>query len=70
MHIHDVSVDVGDDVIALKSGFDFCGREFGMPTKNVLVENSVSINENFAIGSEMSGAVQEPLHGIFFCSLR
>ena len=29
-----------------------------MPTKNVLVENSVFINENFAVGSEMSGGVQ------------
>ena len=29
-----------------------------MPTRNVLVEDSVFINENFAVGSEMSGGVQ------------
>ena len=46
-------IDTGDDVIALKSGIDFCGREFNRPTKNVLIQDSALINENLAIGSEL-----------------
>lgn len=36
-------ISVGDDVIALKSGFNYCGREFGMPTTNVLIEGNLDI---------------------------
>ena len=46
-------IDTGDDVIALKSGMDFCGREFNRPTKNVVIQDSALINENLAIGSEL-----------------
>ena len=46
-------IDTGDDVIALKSGMDFRGREFNRPTKNVLIQDSALINENLAIGSEL-----------------
>ena len=46
-------IDTGDDVIALKSGMDFWGREFNRPTKNVLIQDSALINENLAIGSEL-----------------
>ena len=42
----------------MKSGFNYCGREFAMPTKNVLVEDCQLENENFAIGSEMSGGIE------------
>lgn len=51
-------ISVGDDVIALKSGFNYCGREFNMPTKNVLIEDNTFVNENFAIGSELSGGIE------------
>ena len=46
-------IDTGDDVIALKSGMDYCGREFNRPTKNILIKDSTLVNENLAIGRDI-----------------
>jgi len=39
--VRNAFISVGDDVIALKSGFNYCGREYGMPTRNVLIEGTL-----------------------------
>ena len=50
-------VDVGDNSVAVKSGMDFAGREFGRPCSNLVFRNSTFVCETFAVGSEMSGDV-------------
>jgi len=58
VYISDSYVEAGDDNIAIKSGIDWCGREFGMPTVNVTIENvRFGHGLGLAIGSEMSGDV-------------
>ena len=53
-------LDVGDDAICLKSGKDEDGRQRGMPTENVIVENCKVFKGHggFVVGSEMSGGVR------------
>jgi len=51
---------VGDDGIAIKSGWDTAGYTYGVPTTNVYVRNLTVINDGscgVCIGSEMSGGV-------------
>mmetsp|Transcript_26651 Transcript_26651/g.66972 ORF Transcript_26651/g.66972 Transcript_26651/m.66972 type:complete len:437 (-) Transcript_26651:8-1318(-) len=51
----------GDDGIAIKSGWDCFGRQFGVPTENVTISNLTVISPTSAgicIGSEMSGGVR------------
>ena len=57
--IERVNIDTGDDAIAIKSGWDQVGIDFGMPSYNILVRDStLSTGANgFCIGSEMSGGV-------------
>lgn len=52
--------DVGDDGICIKSGRDEEGRKRGVPTENVLVQNSTVYHAHggFVIGSEMSGGAK------------
>jgi len=58
-HIHDCTIDVGDDCIAIKSGKDLNGRQVGMPTENLLIERmQFKHGHEVAIGSEMSGGVR------------
>jgi polygalacturonase len=48
----------GDDAIAIKSGKDQYGRDFGRPSYNILVEGGrVGPGSGIDIGSEMSGGV-------------
>ena len=56
-------IDTGDDVIALKSGMDYCGREFNRPTKNILIKDSTLVNENLAIGRDILSYISK-LHSI------
>ena len=54
-----VTIDTGDDAIAVKSGWDQFGVDFARPSYNILVRDSyLSTGANaFCVGSEMSGGV-------------
>lgn len=53
---------VGDDGVAIKSGMDECGRQYGVPSSNITVEhNFFNFSGGVAIGSEMSGGVSNVL---------
>ena len=58
--IADCSFDVGDDAICMKSGKDKPGRDRGIPTENVIVDNCVVYHGHggFVCGSEMSGGIK------------
>lgn len=49
----------GDDAVAVKSGWNWAGTNFGMPSENIVVRNAVSAGRGgYTIGSEMSGGVR------------
>jgi len=49
----------GDDAVAIKSGWNWAGIEYGMASRNITVRNSSSgCRGGFTIGSEMSGGVE------------
>ncbi|XP_047938873.1 probable polygalacturonase isoform X1 [Salvia hispanica] len=53
-------ISVGDDGIAIKSGWDQYGIAYGRPSANILIRNVVvrsMISAGVSIGSEMSGGV-------------
>ena len=54
------SFDVGDDAICMKSGKDKPGRDRGIPTENVVVDDCVVYHGHggFVCGSEMSGGIK------------
>ena len=54
------SFDVGDDAICMKSGKDKPGRDRGIPTENVIVDDCVVYHGHggFVCGSEMSGGIK------------
>lgn len=57
--IENVDYFGGDDGIAIKSGWDCFGIQYGKPTTNVIIRNmTVGPNNCIAIGSEMSGGVE------------
>ena len=60
VRISDCHIDVGDDCIAIKSGYDQDGRRVGIPCENILVSNCTfgQGHGGVAIGSEMSGSVR------------
>lgn len=50
---------IGDDAIAVKSGVDYLGREFGRVSENIVVRDMIlGDSTGLAIGSEMSGGVR------------
>ena len=50
----------GDDAIAIKSGWNYAGIEFAMPSRNIFVRNATSgCRGGFTIGSEMSGGASD-----------
>ena len=56
--IENFSYHGGDDVIAIKSGWDCFGYKYNMPCKNILIKNVTAIwtrAAGCAIGSEMRG---------------
>ncbi|XP_042055459.1 probable polygalacturonase [Salvia splendens] len=60
MVIEDCYISVGDDAIAIKSGWDQYGVRYGRPSKNILIKNLVvrsNVSAGISIGSEMSGGV-------------
>ena len=52
--------DVGDDAICMKSGKNKAGRDRGIPTENVVVDDCVVYHGHggFVCGSEMSGGIK------------
>ncbi|KAJ4954529.1 hypothetical protein NE237_011312 [Protea cynaroides] len=62
VRIEDCYVVSGDDCIAVKSGWDQYGINFGMPTKHVIIRRLTCISPDsavIAIGSEMSGGIKD-----------
>ncbi|KAL8488119.1 hypothetical protein ACS0TY_023952 [Phlomoides rotata] len=60
MVIEDCYISVGDDGVAIKSGWDQYGVAYGKPSKNILIRNLVvrsNVSAGISIGSEMSGGV-------------
>ncbi|KAL2229167.1 UNVERIFIED_CONTAM: putative polygalacturonase [Sesamum indicum] len=60
MVIEDCYISVGDDGVAIKSGWDQYGISYGRPSMNILVRNLVirsMVSAGVSIGSEMSGGV-------------
>ena len=54
------SFDTGDDGICIKSGRDEEGRKRGIPTENVIAQNTTVYHAHggFVVGSEMSGGAR------------
>lgn len=54
------SFDVGDDAICMKSGKNKPGRDRGVPTENVIVDDCTVYHGHggFVVGSEMSGGIR------------
>ncbi|CAA0827303.1 Pectin lyase-like superfamily protein [Striga hermonthica] len=60
MLIEDCYISVGDDGIAIKSGWDQYGIAYARPSTNILIRNVIvrsMISAGVSIGSEMSGGV-------------
>ncbi|KAL2345539.1 hypothetical protein Fmac_006824 [Flemingia macrophylla] len=60
--IEDCYISTGDDLIAIKSGWDEYGIAFGRPSTNITIHRLVGRSQTsagIAIGSEMSGGVSE-----------
>ncbi|XP_073278327.1 probable polygalacturonase [Primulina huaijiensis] len=60
MVIEDCYISVGDDGIAIKSGWDQYGTAYGRPSTNILIRNLIvrsNVSAGISIGSEMSGGV-------------
>ncbi|KAL6010584.1 hypothetical protein ACLOJK_001018 [Asimina triloba] len=60
MLIENCYISVGDDAIAIKSGWDQYGIAYGRPSSNILIRNLVvqsMVSAGVSIGSEMSGGV-------------
>uniref|UniRef100_A0A1D1XUS8 Putative polygalacturonase n=1 Tax=Anthurium amnicola TaxID=1678845 RepID=A0A1D1XUS8_9ARAE len=58
--IENCYICVGDDGIAIKSGWDQYGIHYGRPSTNILIRNVVvrsTVSAGISIGSEMSGGV-------------
>ncbi|CAK8544469.1 unnamed protein product [Lathyrus sativus] len=58
--IEDCYISTGDDLIAIKSGWDEYGIAFGRPSTNIIIHRLVGktqVSAGIAIGSEMSGGV-------------
>lgn len=60
MVIEDCYISVGDDAIAIKSGWDQFGITYARPARNILIRNLIVqsiVSAGISIGSEMSGGV-------------
>ncbi|KAI9109936.1 hypothetical protein K1719_018977 [Acacia pycnantha] len=60
--IEDCYIVSGDDCVAVKSGWDEYGIQFGMPTKQLIIRRLTCISPfsaTIALGSEMSGGIED-----------
>ncbi|KAH9325090.1 hypothetical protein KI387_005268 [Taxus chinensis] len=71
VRIEDCYVESGDDIVAIKSGWDEYGIAYGMPSQHIVIRRLVGVSPTSAIialGSEMSGGIQdvraEDIHAI------
>ncbi|ONK75091.1 uncharacterized protein A4U43_C03F13220 [Asparagus officinalis] len=61
MLIENCYIAVGDDGIAIKSGWDQYGIRYGRPSSNIVIRNLTlrsTVSAGISIGSEMSGGVE------------
>ena len=61
VRIEDCFIVSGDDCIAVKSGWDQYGYNFGMPTQDLIIRRLTCISPDsatIALGSEMSGGIK------------
>ena len=60
VRISDCYINVGDDCVTIKSGFDQDGRRVNRPCENITVTNCTMVHGHggVVIGSEMSGGVR------------
>eukprot|EP00929_Paragymnodinium_shiwhaense_P112120 TRINITY_DN80375_c0_g1_i1.p1 TRINITY_DN80375_c0_g1~~TRINITY_DN80375_c0_g1_i1.p1 ORF type:complete len:1176 (+),score=130.90 TRINITY_DN80375_c0_g1_i1:88-3615(+) len=62
VYIANNHIETGDDGVAIKSGMDYCGRQFGVPSQNVTIErNFFNFTGGVAFGSESSGGIKDVL---------
>ena len=54
-----VHIQAQDDAVAIKSGKDRPGRTFGVPSARIMVQRSMLISNDFAVGSECSGGCSD-----------
>ncbi|MED6111726.1 hypothetical protein PIB30_055010 [Stylosanthes scabra] len=60
--IEDCNIVSGDDCIAVKSGWDEYGINFGMPSQHIVIKRLTCSSPDsamIALGSEMSGGIQD-----------
>lgn len=60
--IEDCYISTGDDLVAIKSGWDEYGISYGRPSTNIFIHRltgATGSGSGIAIGSEMSGGVSE-----------
>ncbi|XP_028770981.1 probable polygalacturonase [Neltuma alba] len=60
--IEDCYISTGDDLIAIKSGWDEYGISFGRPSRDIIINRLIGKTQTsagIAIGSEMSGGVSD-----------
>jgi len=58
--IEDYTYCAGDDAVAIKSGWNWAGQQFNMPSRNITVRRASSgCRGGYTIGSEMSGGVED-----------
>nr|QDK56823.1 polygalacturonase [Mangifera indica] len=60
--IEDCYISTGDDLIAIKSGWDEYGISYGRPSRGIIISGLIGetlLGAGIAIGSEMSGGVSE-----------
>lgn len=60
--IEDCYISTGDDLVAIKSGWDEYGISYGRPSTNIIIRRLMGESgraAGIAIGSEMSGGVSE-----------
>jgi len=59
VYIARCNISDGDDCIAIKSGIDYCGRQYNKSCENILIEDCIfGYGHGISIGSEMSGGVR------------
>ncbi|CAH9098161.1 unnamed protein product, partial [Cuscuta epithymum] len=62
VRIEDNYIVSGDDCVAVKSGWDEYGIQYGMPTRQLIIKRLTCISPYsaaIALGSEMSGGIQD-----------
>lgn len=59
--IEDSSYVGGDDCVAIKSGWDCYGVEYGVPSRDIHIRNLTCYVTQISFGSEMSGGIENVL---------